>query len=99
MNRNTWYLTTSRFAFAAVLAAGMAGAPLAFDDSVLSLNGAAAQATAPDVNADDEDGAAEEFVENPTSRLAGPASIAVSRGNDGEHTDPPLHHTPPPAPQ
>src|SRR3546814_5442361 len=63
MNRNTWYLTTSRFAFAAVLAAGMAGAPLAFDDSVLSLNGAAAQATAPDVNADDEDGAAEEFVE------------------------------------
>src|SRR3546814_6915715 len=69
MNRNTWYLTTSRFAFAAVLAAGMAGAPLAFDDSVLSLNGAAAQATAPDVNADDEDGAAEEFVENPNSRV------------------------------
>src|SRR3546814_7202642 len=47
----------------------MAGAPLAFDDSVLSLNGAAAQATAPDVNADDEDGAAEEFVENPNSRV------------------------------
>src|SRR3546814_367904 len=93
MNRNTWYLTTSRFAFAAVLAAGMAGAPLAFDDSVLSLNSAAAQAAAPDVNADDEDGAAEEFVENPDSRVGGTGSIGVSRGEEGALTDPALVNT------
>src|SRR3546814_17160285 len=63
------------------------------DDSVLSLNGAAAQATAPDVNADDEDGAAEEFVENPNSRVGGPGSIGVSRGEEGELTDPAPVHT------
>src|SRR3546814_13916806 len=63
------------------------------DLSVLSLNGAAAQATAPDVNADDEDGAAEEFVENPNSRVGGTGSIGVSRGEEGELTDPALVNT------
>src|SRR3546814_18860811 len=96
MNRNTWYLTTSRFAFAAVLAAGTAGAPLAFDDSVLSLNSAAAQAAAPDANADDEDGAAEEFVESPDSRVGGTGSIGVSRGAAGAVTAPaPVNTTDP----
>lgn len=100
MNRNTWYLTTSRFAFAAVFAAGMAGAPLAFDDSVLSLNSAAAQATdpadagvSPDGAVNDEDGAAEEFVENPNSRVGGTGSIGVSRGEEGELADPALVNT------
>src|SRR3546814_3450897 len=93
MNRNTWYRTSSRFAFAAGLAAGMAGAPLAFDDSGLSLSGAAAQAAAPDVNADDEDGEAEEFVESPESRVRGTGSIGVSRGEEGALTDPALVNT------
>ncbi|MPZ10480.1 MAG: hypothetical protein GEU89_09750 [Kiloniellaceae bacterium] len=45
MTRNEWFITTSRFTLAAVLAAGMAAAPIGFGGIATAPNSAVAQTT------------------------------------------------------
>lgn len=100
MTRSSWNLTTSRFALAAAVAAGLAVSPFAFDDDRLP-NTAAAQtvdgsaAAADDETggndelgaANDESGAAEEFPSNPRERIGGTGSIGISSGEQ-RYADP-----------
>lgn len=94
MTRSAWNLTTSRFALAAALAAGLAAWPAGFGDVALP-NAAAAQTVGDDeenalgteTEAEDESGLAEEFMTNPATRIGGPGSVGISSGEQ-RYADP-----------